>query len=59
MSWNVEEFNILHYKDHPEVKTQMLELINKYNPDIACFQEVVAGDKKNSTKRPNKSLHGR
>ncbi len=26
----------------------MLELINKYNPDIACFQEVVAGDKKKS-----------
>ena len=48
MSWNVEEFNILHYKDRPEVKTQMLELINKYDPDIACFQEVVAGDKKKS-----------
>ena len=48
MSWNVEQFNILHHKDHPEVKQEMLDLINKYDPDIACFQEVVAGDKKKS-----------
>ena len=46
MSWNVEQFNILHHKDHPEVKQEMFDLINKYDPDIACFQEVVAGDKK-------------
>jgi endonuclease/exonuclease/phosphatase family metal-dependent hydrolase len=48
MSWNVEQFNILHHKDHPEVKQEMLDLINQYDPDIACFQEVVAGDKKKS-----------
>jgi endonuclease/exonuclease/phosphatase family metal-dependent hydrolase len=46
MSWNVEQFNVLHHKDRPEVKQQMLDLINYYDPDIACFQEVVAGDKK-------------
>src|ERR1700690_3324821 len=23
MSWNVEQFNILHHKDHPEVKQEM------------------------------------
>ncbi len=46
MSWNVEQFNILHHKDHPEVKQEMLDLINLYDPDIACFQEVVAGEKK-------------
>jgi endonuclease/exonuclease/phosphatase family metal-dependent hydrolase len=46
MSWNVEQFNILHYKDHPEVKQQMFDLINQYDPDIACFQEVVAGENK-------------
>jgi endonuclease/exonuclease/phosphatase family metal-dependent hydrolase len=46
MSWNVEQFNILHHKDHPEIKQEMFDLINKYDPDIACFQEVVAGDKK-------------
>ncbi len=46
MSWNVEQFNILHHKDHPEVKQEMLDLINEYSPDIACLQEVVAGDKK-------------
>ena len=46
MSWNVEQFNIQHYKDKPWIKQQMLDLINYYDPDIACFQEVVAGDKK-------------
>lgn len=60
MSWNVEQFNILHHKDHPEVKQEMLELINRYDPDIACFQEVVASDKKQGINYlPNilKSLH--
>lgn len=46
MSWNVEQFNILHYKDQPDVKQQMFDLINRYDPDIACFQEVVAGENK-------------
>jgi endonuclease/exonuclease/phosphatase family metal-dependent hydrolase len=46
MSWNVEQFNILHHKDHPEIKQEMFDLINEYDPDIACLQEVVAGDKK-------------
>lgn len=46
MSWNVEQFNIQHFKDHPEIKVNMLDLINQYDPDIACFQEVVAGEKK-------------
>jgi endonuclease/exonuclease/phosphatase family metal-dependent hydrolase len=44
MSWNVELFNILHYKDHPQRKQEMIDLINKYDPDIACFQEMVAGE---------------
>jgi endonuclease/exonuclease/phosphatase family metal-dependent hydrolase len=44
MSWNVAQFNILDNKKHPEVKKQMLALINRYQPDIACFQEMVAGD---------------
>jgi endonuclease/exonuclease/phosphatase family metal-dependent hydrolase len=46
MSWNVELFNILHYKDHPEKRQEIIDLINKYDPDIACFQEMVAGDNK-------------
>ncbi|HUZ57569.1 MAG TPA: endonuclease/exonuclease/phosphatase family protein [Hanamia sp.] len=46
MSWNVELFNILHYKDHPENKQKMIDLINKYDPDVACFQEMVAGENK-------------
>lgn len=44
MSWNVEQFNIQHYKTNPERKAEMLKLINHYDPDIACFQEVVAGE---------------
>lgn len=44
MSWNVELFNILNYKDHPERRQAMFDLINEYDPDIACFQEVVAGE---------------
>ena len=45
MSWNVEHFDILEHKTHPEKKQQMLNLINEYQPDIACFQEMVGGDK--------------
>jgi endonuclease/exonuclease/phosphatase family metal-dependent hydrolase len=45
MSWNVEHFKIAEYKTHPEKKLQMLALINHYNPDVACFQEMVASDK--------------
>ena len=45
MSWNVEHFDILEHKKHPERKEQMIDLINKYEPDIACFQEMVGGDR--------------
>lgn len=44
MSWNVAQFAILEHKSHPEVKQKMLDLINQYQPDIACFQEMVGGD---------------
>lgn len=44
MSWNVEHFCITEHHLHPEKKDQMLDLINKVQPDIACFQEMVAGD---------------
>lgn len=44
MSWNVAQFDILQNKKHPEVKEQMMELINEYQPDIACFQEMVCED---------------
>ncbi len=44
MSWNVEHFDILEYKTHPETKQKMLELIKEYQPDIACFQEMVGAD---------------
>ena len=44
MSWNVEQFEILNHKKHPEQKQEMINLINNYDPDVACFQEVVASD---------------
>jgi endonuclease/exonuclease/phosphatase family metal-dependent hydrolase len=45
MSWNVAQFNIAENKTHPEVKTKMFDLINEYQPDVACFQELAGGDK--------------
>ncbi len=45
MSWNIEQFNIANHKKHPEVKTAMLNLINEYLPDVACFQELAGGNK--------------
>jgi endonuclease/exonuclease/phosphatase family metal-dependent hydrolase len=44
MSWNVEHFDILEHKTHPEKKQEMLELVKEYQPDIACFQEMVGSD---------------
>jgi endonuclease/exonuclease/phosphatase family metal-dependent hydrolase len=44
MSWNVEHFDILEHKSHPETKEAMLNLINEYAPDIAFYQEMVGGD---------------
>lgn len=44
MTWNVAQFNVMGDKKHPEVKRQMVDLINEYQPDIACFQEMVAED---------------
>ncbi len=44
MSWNVEHFDILEHKTHPERKAEMLDLVNEYRPDIACFQEMVGSD---------------
>jgi endonuclease/exonuclease/phosphatase family metal-dependent hydrolase len=44
MSWNVEHFDILEHKTHPERKQKMIDIINGLRPDIACFQEMVASD---------------
>lgn len=44
MSWNVQHFEVAEHKIHPEKKQQMLDIITRYKPDLACFQEVVAGD---------------
>ena len=45
MSWNVEHFDILEHRSHPERKQEMIAMINEYEPDIACFQEMVASDR--------------
>ncbi len=44
MSWNVQHFDILHHKTKPQVKLNMIDLVNDYSPDIACFQEMVGSD---------------
>ncbi|MEI9954836.1 MAG: endonuclease/exonuclease/phosphatase family protein [Ferruginibacter sp.] len=44
MTWNVEHFDILEHKTHPERKQEMLDLVKDYQPDIACFEEMVASD---------------
>ena len=44
MTWNVELFKIASVKKDPSKKQQMIDLIKQYNPDIACFQEMVASD---------------
>ncbi len=44
ITWNVAQFNVMGDKKHPEVKRQMFNIINEYQPDIACFQEMVAED---------------
>jgi endonuclease/exonuclease/phosphatase family metal-dependent hydrolase len=44
MSWNVAQFNTLDNKKNPQLQNQMIGLINEYQPDIACFQEMVAED---------------
>ena len=44
MSWNVAQFDVLYNKRSPETRDKMVDLINEYEPDIACFQEMVAGD---------------
>ncbi len=44
MSWNVAQFDILYNKQRPDIRDNMIALINQYKPDIACFQEMVAAD---------------
>lgn len=44
MDWNVAQFNILETKQNPATHQQMIQLINEYQPDIACFQEMVCAD---------------
>jgi endonuclease/exonuclease/phosphatase family metal-dependent hydrolase len=44
ISWNVAQFDILNYKKDHRIHDKMIDLINQYQPDIACFQEMVAGD---------------
>ncbi|MEY4703682.1 MAG: hypothetical protein RIR96_1579 [Bacteroidota bacterium] len=44
MSWNIEHLRIREHRTQPELKQKMLKLIKEYNPDVACIQELVAGD---------------
>jgi endonuclease/exonuclease/phosphatase family metal-dependent hydrolase len=44
MTWNVEHFAIRKHKTNPEIKEEMIRLVRSYDPDVACFQEMVASD---------------
>jgi len=44
MTWNVEHFDILEHRTHPERKLQMLGMINEAGPGVACFQEMVGNE---------------
>ncbi len=44
MSWNVAQFDVMKHKQQPDTYLEMLNLVNEYKPDIACFQEMVGGD---------------
>ncbi len=44
MTWNVAQFNVMDDKLHPDIKSRMIDIINQNEPDIACFQEMVAED---------------
>ncbi|MBL7700886.1 MAG: endonuclease/exonuclease/phosphatase family protein [Ferruginibacter sp.] len=44
MTWNVAQFNVMEDEKHPEIKSRMIDVINQNEPDIACFQEMVAED---------------
>lgn len=44
MSWNVAQFDVMNSKSNPEKYNEMIGLINQFQPDIACFQEMVCGD---------------
>ncbi|MBK8495834.1 MAG: endonuclease/exonuclease/phosphatase family protein [Chitinophagaceae bacterium] len=44
ITWNVAQFNVMEDKKKPGVKKDMVDQVNYYQPDIACFQEMVAED---------------
>ncbi len=44
MSWNVAQFDVMNYRKSHYIHDKMISLVNEYQPDIACFQEMVAGD---------------
>ena len=44
LSWNAAQFNILDGKRKPGHKPAMIQVMNDYEPDIICIQEMVAAD---------------
>lgn len=44
MTWNVEHFDIKEHKTRPGIRDSMLDLVKEDEPDVACFQEMVASD---------------
>mgnify|MGYP006267932973 CR=1 FL=1 len=44
LTWNVEHFDIKEHKTRPDIRDSMIDLIKDCEPDVACFQEMVASD---------------
>lgn len=44
LNWNVELFGLYKYKENPEYRDEIIAMIQKYDPDIACLQEMVCSD---------------
>ncbi len=51
LSYNVRGFDVYRWSDHPQVKQAILGLVNEEDPDIVCFQEYYASDKRGESHR--------
>lgn len=45
LSYNIRNFNLYNWKNNIAERLKFLELIEKENPDIICFQEFYSSDK--------------
>ena len=46
MSFNVRLFDLYNWTNNEEIKSKIIQLIKKQEPDIVCFQEYYYDNKK-------------